>query len=113
MLSWRRFIVSLAWGVSALAIAQEPVGLLAWTKTHPDWKSDKKELAHVASQCATMYDLLGNFFAANPIHEEQRRSANIFLSNSDIYATNKCKPICRHTKISWCHRSVTMLKCAW
>jgi hypothetical protein len=33
-----------------------------------------------------MYDLLGNFFAANPIHEEQRRSANIFLSNSDIYA---------------------------
>lgn len=86
MLNWRYFIVSLAWGVSSLAIAQEPVGLLAWTKTHPDWKSDKKELAHVASQCATMYDLLGNFFAANPIHEEQRRSANIFLSNSDIYA---------------------------
>jgi hypothetical protein len=33
-----------------------------------------------------MYDLIGNFFAANPIHEEQRRSANVFLSNSDIYA---------------------------
>ena len=69
-----------------MASAQEPLGLLAWTQAHPDWKVDKKELAYVASQCATMYDLIGNFFAANPIHEEQRRSANIFLSNSDIYA---------------------------
>lgn len=69
-----------------MASAQEPLGLLAWTQAHPDWKADKKELAYVASQCATMYDLIGNFFAANPIHEEQRRSANIFLSNSDIYA---------------------------
>ena len=86
MLNWRRSIASLVWGLCSLASAQEPLGLLAWTQAHPDWKADKKELAYVASQCATMYDLIGNFFAANPIHEEQRRSANIFLSNSDIYA---------------------------
>jgi len=86
MLKWRCLILSLMFGGCLSVGAQEPVGLLAWTKEHPDWKTDKKELAYVASQCATMYDLIGNFFAANPIHEEQRRSANIFLSNSDIYA---------------------------
>ena len=86
MLNYRRAIVSLMWGICTLSSAQAPVGLLAWTQAHPDWKLDKTELAHVASQCATMYDLIGNFFAANPIHEEQRRSANIFLSHSDIYA---------------------------
>jgi len=86
MLNLRRLIVSLMWLGCSFAGAQAPVGLLAWTKDHPDWKTEKKELAHMASQCATMYDLIGNFFAANPIHEEQRRSANVFLSNSDIYA---------------------------
>ena len=86
MLNRRRLIVSLMWLGCSFAGAQAPVGLLAWTKDHPDWKTDKKELAYMASQCATMYDLIGNFFAANPIHEEQRRSANVFLSNSDIYA---------------------------
>lgn len=82
MLNYRRAIVSLMWGICTLSSAQAPVGLLAWTQAHPDWKLDKTELAHVASQCATMYDLIGNFFAANPIHEEQRRSANIFLSHA-------------------------------
>jgi hypothetical protein len=75
MLSWRRFIVSFAWGMSALAIAQEPVGLLAWTKTHPDWKSDKKELAHVASQCATMYARIGYFLSIRQGMSEQEAVA--------------------------------------
>ncbi|MFM7800800.1 MAG: hypothetical protein ACKO69_01410 [Limnohabitans sp.] len=98
-------------------------------------------MAHVASQCATMYDLIGNFFAANPIHEEQRRSANIFLSNSDIYARigyflsiregmSEQEAVARqnefqvqfnqqmqanlqaHKNIMYL-RSVTMWKCAW
>lgn len=86
MLSRRQIIVCLCLGGYALANAQTHVGLQAWTQANPDWKLDRKALAHVASQCATMYDLIGNFFAAHPIHEEQRRSANIFLSNSDIYA---------------------------
>ena len=68
------------------ALAQEESGLSNWVKQYPDWKQDKAGLAHVASHCAIMFELVGNYMAANPIHEEQRRSANTFLARSDTFA---------------------------
>jgi hypothetical protein len=84
---FKRFNLFLLAGCLTLnALAQEESGLANWVKQYPDWKQDKAGLAHVASQCAIMFELVGNHMSANPIHEEQRRSANTFLARSDTFA---------------------------
>jgi len=82
----RAFCISIVCIGCSLARAQELPSLHNWTVSHPDWKDNKAELAYVASRCATMFETIGHFFAMHPVHEEQRRSANAYLSHSDIYA---------------------------
>ena len=83
---WLRvFFISL-FCVCKTSQAQDLSRLHNWTLEHPDWKEEKTELAYVASRCATMFETIGHYFAANPVHEEQRRSANAYLSHSDMYA---------------------------
>ena len=82
---FRAFFV-LLFCLSASARAQDVPRLQDWTVGHPHWKEDNKELAYVASRCAIMFEIIGNYLASNPVHEEQRRSANAYLSHSDIYA---------------------------
>ena len=77
---------SIAFVFVSLVQAQELTSLHDWAQTHPDWKENKNELAYLASRCATMFETIGNHFSLHPVHEEQRRSANAYLSNSDIYA---------------------------
>ena len=79
-------VMSLGMTGPTCANTQDNEGLAAWARAHPDWQTDPRKLAHFASQCFTLFDVVGHFYATHPIHEEQRRSANIFLSNSDIYA---------------------------
>ena len=84
---FQRFTLCLLAGCLTFnALAQEESGLADWVKQYPDWKQDKARLAYVANHCATMFELVGNYMAANPIHEEQRRSANTFLARSDTFA---------------------------
>jgi hypothetical protein len=66
--------------------AQDVLRLHAWAEAHPNWKDEKPELAYLASRCAGMFEIIGQQFSANPVHEEQRRSASAYLSHSDIYA---------------------------
>jgi len=66
--------------------AQELPRLHGWAEAHPNWKDHKAELAYLASRCAGMFEIIGQQFSVNPVHEEQRRSANAYLSHSDIYA---------------------------
>lgn len=68
-----------------VTMAQDMQGLPAWAKAHPQWLQNKPELAYVANRCASAFDLVGNYFVANAVLDEQRRSANIFLNHSDIY----------------------------
>ena len=68
-----------------LGLTQDMQGLPAWAKAHPQWLQNKPELAYVANRCASAFDLVGNYFVANAVLDEQRRSANIFLNHSDIY----------------------------
>ena len=83
---WLRvFLISL-FCVCTTAQAQDLPRLHSWTLEHPNWKEEKAELGFVASRCATMFETIGNYFAANPVHDEQRRSANAYLSHSDMYA---------------------------
>ena len=79
-------VMSLGMTGPTCANTHDNEGLAAWARAHPDWQTDPRKLAHFASQCFTLFDVVGHFYATHPIHEEQRRSANIFLSNSDIYA---------------------------
>ena len=81
----RLFFISFFCGCAA-SNAQDLPRLHNWTVEHPNWKEDKAELAYVSSRCATMFETIGNYFAANPVHDEQRRSANAYLSHSDMYA---------------------------
>jgi len=69
----------------SLAIAQDMKGLPEWTREHPQWLQTRPELAYLANRCASAFDLVGNYFLANGVLDEQRRSANIFLNHSDIY----------------------------
>lgn len=66
--------------------AQDMSSLHQWTLSHPQWKDNKSELAYLSSRCAVMFESIGQYFSQHPVHEEQRRSANAYLSNSDIYA---------------------------
>lgn len=68
------------------AHAQDMPSLHQWTLAHPQWKDNKPELAYLSSRCASMFEVIGNYFAQHPVHEEQRRSANAYLSNSEIYS---------------------------
>jgi len=68
-----------------VGMAQDMKGLPDWTREHPQWLQTKPELAYVANRCASAFDLVGNYFIANGVLDEQRRSANIFLNHSDIY----------------------------
>ena len=86
-MKFQRFTLFLLAGCLTFnAFAQEESGLSEWVKQYPEWKQEKARLAYVASHCATMFELIGNHMAANPIHEEQRRSANTFLARSDTFA---------------------------
>jgi hypothetical protein len=86
MMLQRFTLLLLAVCLSFNAMAQEETGLAQWVKQNPDWKQEKTGLAYVASHCATIFELVGNHMAVNPIHEEQRRSANTFLARSDTFA---------------------------
>ena len=68
-----------------VVMAQDMKGLQDWTREHPQWLQTKLELAYVSNRCASAFDLVGNYFLANGVLDEQRRSANIFLNHSDIY----------------------------
>ena len=72
--------------VCSISQAQDLPRLHNWTLEHPNWKEEKAELGYVSSRCATMFETIGNYFTANPVHDEQRRSANAYLSHSDMYA---------------------------
>ena len=85
-MSLRAFCISLVCICSGLVRAQDLPSLHNWSVEHPGWKEDKAELSYVASRCATMFETIGNYFSMHPVHEEQRRSANAYLSHSDIYA---------------------------
>ena len=98
----RAFCISIVCIGCSLARAQELPSLHNWTVSHPDWKDNKAELAYVASRCATMFETIGHFFAMHPVHEEQRRSANAYLSHSDILhasvISSVSKAVCQKQK---------------
>jgi len=52
---------------------------------HPTWRDETAWVSNVGMRCATVYDFAGRFFLEYAMVDDQRRAANVFYRNTDIF----------------------------